>query len=156
MRTRIGSRLARRGFTLAELIVVIAIIALVATVTVPALASLDHTGAPGGAAASVLSVLQRARRTAIKRGATVTLRLIPATAQYWATIDSADERPVLASAVIPLDAGSTLTAPHERAQWVFFADGRVAGDTLVVHPRNGAAVMIAADPWTGAIRADAR
>jgi prepilin-type N-terminal cleavage/methylation domain-containing protein len=77
---------ARRGFSLAELVVVMAIIATLAAVTVPRFASAGSSYKARGAAERIADSIRDAASTARARSSTVRVRLSPAGDSFNAAV----------------------------------------------------------------------
>ena len=140
---------ARRGFTLIELVVVIALMAVVIGVSAPALASLDRGGADSSAVDVVTALLRRSRMTAIDRAIAVDLTIDPATARYWVY-------PPEASGVLDVRAGARLVAGAPRVHYRFSPDGEANADGQLFVQQGQMSVPVLIEPWTGEVRSAPR
>jgi prepilin-type N-terminal cleavage/methylation domain-containing protein len=142
-----------RGFTLAEIVVVLAIAGVAAAVAVPALSRLlTEEPAP---AAPLIELLGRARQTALERARPVTVTLLPASGRYWVWTQTSDTRTTLAEGVLAVAPGTQLAASRLRVRVRFDAAGRATGDTIAVWTAAGV-TQVTVDPWTGVVDAVAR
>jgi prepilin-type N-terminal cleavage/methylation domain-containing protein len=139
---------ATRGFTLAEIIVVLALLGIVAAVSVPAFTRLDAGDDASRAAADVVRVLHAARVAALERAAAVTVVVEPSSGRYWVSLDDSGSRSD--SGAVALPAGARLVgAGRERfTRFLFRPNGSAVGDSLVVQGSERSAV-VAVDRWTG-------
>jgi prepilin-type N-terminal cleavage/methylation domain-containing protein len=142
-----------RGFTLAEIVVVLALLGIMAAVAVPAFTRLDAEDDATRAAGDVVRVLHAARRTALERAVTASVVVDPTDGRYWVSLgDAAADGD---SGTLALPAGVTLLGPEPRARFVFQPNGTVVGDSLVLRgPARTALVTV--DRWTGDVLATAR
>jgi general secretion pathway protein H len=149
------SRVARAGFTLIEMIVVIIVIAITAGLTAPAIMRMAGAQTDETDTAPVAALLRGARRQALEGGAVVTVIVDPENARYRADTSSARGAGLLSEGVLSLEPGVTLESDSIRVRFTFRPDGSVFGDTLTVHGRTTSS-RISIDRWTGAIHVDAR
>lgn len=141
---------ARAGFTLLEIVIVLILMGITGAVVLPALLRAATPNSADTMAAPLVQLLQSAQRAATARDVAVTVTLDPVTAAYRAEADGADS--ALAAGVLPLAATVRLTADSVRARFLFWPDGSAYGDSLMV--RNGATtVVVRVDPWNGAVSA---
>jgi type II secretion system protein H len=146
-------RVAREGFTLVEMLIVIVILAIVSAVTIPALRSTPEDELTSSAGV-VTSLMQRSRQTAVERGQTVALVVDAENARYWATIESPGNADSLVSyGPIELATGATLTADTPRSRYVFAPSGAASGGPLVVR-LNSRSGVITLNQWTGDARTE--
>src|SRR6266566_2160626 len=116
-----------RGFTLAEIVVVLALLGIMAAVAVPAFTRLDPEDDATRGAADVVRVLHRARRSALERAVPATVVVDPTDGHYWVSLgDSTGDTD---SGAFAFAAGVTLLGPVPRARFVFQPNGTVAGDS---------------------------
>lgn len=146
--------LARSGFTLWELTMVLLIMAIAATLAAPAFARFgaDHPSTGGDA---LLALLHDARKAALTYNADVTLRLDPKTLDFAMDTSGANGSGAFDTGVLDLGATQSLLTDQPRLQYVFRATGAAFADTVVV--RGGPIpLVVRVDPWSGIARADSR
>jgi prepilin-type N-terminal cleavage/methylation domain-containing protein len=146
--------IARRGFTLFEMAIVLAIMALIAAIVVPELSRFGRERTPE-AAGGMLSLLHDARKVAIDKAVTVNLRIDPLTGRYRVDTTGVAGTGEFTEGAVPLDASETIVTEQPRIQFIFRPTGAVFGDTLVVRGL-GSTVLVSVDPWSGLARTDAR
>lgn len=134
-----------RGFTLAEMVVVLAILGITAAAVVPAFTRLAPEDELTNAAAQLDAVLASARQAALERAAAVQVTLIPASGRYWLRFD--DGTP-LDSGVIELAASVTLHSRVPRPRVRFSRLGIVDADSVMMVGPNGARALTV-NRWTG-------
>ncbi|HEX7120050.1 MAG TPA: GspH/FimT family protein [Longimicrobiales bacterium] len=137
----------RRGLSLLELVVVLLLLGIAASVAAPALARLAAPDPVRDGAERVRTVLRRARLTAVQRGRTVVVVVVPEQRRYRAWLVGDDARP-LADGVIELPADFRLQATSPRPTFTFSPRGRASGEAIVVRGA-GRAASVVVDPWTG-------
>jgi prepilin-type N-terminal cleavage/methylation domain-containing protein len=141
----LGKR-AKRGFTLAELIVVLVILGLMLGVAGPAFLATSFDEDDG--AAVVAGVLRAAQRHAIEQGARTEVYIELHTGRVWVRSDGAGFDTTF---VLALPDGSSLGAERPRAHFWFRPDGVAGGEPVGVvtaEIRDDVSV----EPFTGAIR----
>jgi prepilin-type N-terminal cleavage/methylation domain-containing protein len=141
-----------RGFTLAEIIVVLAVLGITAAVVVPAFTRLAPDDDETRAAAQLDGLVARARSTALQRATAVEVTLIPQSGRYWVRLG--DGTP-LDSGDIVLGPSVTLNSPVPRPRVRFSRLGVVDADSLVVLGPTGAR-LLGFDRWTGDARVEPR
>jgi type II secretion system protein H len=140
---------ARPGFTLVEMMVVIAILAVMAAVSVPAIRDLRASDPLDQATSVAVTLLSRARQTAVERASLVRVVVDPAGRQYWVRAmrtGSAPDSVMADTLALPPDV--TLDATTPRLTITFTQTGEARGDALVLR-WQGHTAAIAADQWTG-------
>lgn len=148
------TRRERRGFTLWEMAIVLAVMSVAAVLVAPALVRLGEP-APPRTADVVLSLLRDARKAAIERNATVTLRIDPVSGHYRADSTGVSGTGMLAEGTLALGATETLITDQPRLVFVFRPTGAAFADSVLVRGAGDAALVFV-DPWSGVARADAR
>jgi type II secretion system protein H len=144
---------AREGFTLVEMLIVIVILAIVSAVTIPALRS-NPDDALTTSANTLTTLMQRSRQTAIERGQNVTLVVDAENARYWATIMNTNRPDSLVSfGPIELASGATLSSEEPRSRFVFVPSGAASGPPIEMRLDSRAAI-ITLNQWTGDARAE--
>lgn len=144
----IRTLVARRGFTLVEMLVVIVILAIVSAVTIPAFRS-NSDDQLANAVRVITTLMQRSRQTAIERGENVTLVVDAEHARYWAVVHGTSRADsVVSYGAIEMSSGATLSSDALRSRFLFEPSGSASGPSLVVKVDSRAAV-IALDRWTG-------
>jgi type IV fimbrial biogenesis protein FimT len=116
-----------RGFTLAEIMVVIAIVAMLAAVAAPTLSSLIASQRVKSAAGDLFAALMRARSESVKRN--VDISVTPVTASEWHQGWSMPH-PTVAGSVLDSHAAIrdvTITGPA--AAVIYQSNGRLRGAT---------------------------
>jgi prepilin-type N-terminal cleavage/methylation domain-containing protein len=144
----------RRGFTLLEMGIVLAIMAVSAMLVVPAISRMGQ-GKPPGTGEDVVRLLNDARKIAIERNETVTLRLDPASGRYRADTAGVAGSGELGEGTLSLGAQETLVTDLPRLVYVFHPTGAAFADTVLVRG-TGAAALVRVDPWNGVAYAAAR
>lgn len=144
----------RRGFTLLEMAIVLAIMAVSALLVAPALARMGE-GKPPGAGEDVVKLLNDARKIAIERNETVTLRLDPTSGRYRADTVGVGGSGELGEGAMTLGAQETLITDLPRLTYVFHPTGATFADTVLVRGA-GSSALVSVDPWNGVAHASAR
>jgi prepilin-type N-terminal cleavage/methylation domain-containing protein len=136
---------AKRGFTLAELIVVLVILGLMLGVAGPAFLAASSSEDDG--AAVVVGILRAAQRHAIEQGAQTEVDIELRTGRVWVRSDGPG---IDTTFVLALPDGSSLGAERPRAHFWFRPDGVSGGEPVGVVT---AAIRdeISVEPFTGAI-----
>lgn len=147
---------ARRGFTLAEVLIVLALLALVAGVLIVGAANL-MPGNPDDPEAALLAALQRARREAVERDAPVEVRIDAEQGVLsWGdapetTVALPPSGQVRVRLLAPVSLGAVLIGgeaeEHPLERLVILPDGTCAPARLEVR-RNGARRLHDIDPMT--------
>jgi prepilin-type N-terminal cleavage/methylation domain-containing protein len=145
---------ARGGFTLIEMAIVLAIMAVSAMLVAPALSRMGQ-GKPPGVGDDVVALLGDARKIAIERNETVTLRLDPASGRYRADTVGVAGSGELGEGTMTLGAQETLVTDLPRLVFVFHPTGSAFADTVLVRGA-GAAGLVSVDPWNGVASVAAR
>lgn len=136
----------RRGFTLAELIVVLAILSISAAAAAPALAPFLGDGDLSTTDA-LAAVLRTAQGAAVKQATSTAVLLAPASGRYSVRVAGLPA----AEGVLPLPEGTTLESTEPRVRFDFTATGlAVAGQVFI--REGGRTVVVDVDRWTGEIR----
>jgi prepilin-type N-terminal cleavage/methylation domain-containing protein len=144
----------RRGFTLLEMGIVLAVMAVSAMLVAPALSRMGQ-GKPPGVGDDVVKLLNDARRIAIQRNETVTLRLDPTSGRYRADTVGTAGSGELGEGTMTFDAQETLVTDSPRLVYVFHPTGAAFADTVLVRGA-GAAALVSVDAWSGVAYATAR
>jgi len=144
----------RTGFTLLEMAIVLAIMAVSAMLVAPALARMGQGKAPGIGDA-VIKLLGDARKIAIERNESVTLRLDPISGRYRADTVGVAGSGELGEGTLTLGAQETMITDLPRLVYVFHPTGSTFADTVLVRGPT-TSVMVAVDPWNGVAYASAR
>lgn len=138
---------ARRGFTLWEMAIVLAIMSVSAVIVIPRLTEFGQTPPPEPGDV-ITSVLRDARRAAISRSMTVTLRVDPKSGQYRADTTGIAGTGALAEGTLDVSMWESLDTDRSRLTFVFRPSGAAFGDTVRVRGNNGS-VVVSVDPWSG-------
>ena len=144
----------RNGFTLLEMGIVLAIMAVSAMLVAPALSRMGQ-GKPPGIGEDVVRLLNDARKIAIERNETVTLRLDPTSGRYRADTVGVAGSGELGEGTMALGAQETLVTDLPRLVYVFHPTGSAFADTVLVRGA-GASALVWVDPWNGVAYAAAR
>jgi prepilin-type N-terminal cleavage/methylation domain-containing protein len=137
----------RRGFTLWEMAIVLAVVAVSAIVVVPRLTDLGAVP-PEQTGDVIVSVLRNARRVAIERSQTVTVRIDPVSGVFHVDTSGVNGTGRLAENVLELGAWQSLVTQAERLTYVFRPTGAAFGDSVLVRG-NDMTVLVTIDPWSG-------
>lgn len=149
-----GAKRLRRGFTLLEMGIVMAVMAITAMLVAPAFARMGE-GKPPAVGDDVIKLLSDARRIAIDRNETVTLRLDPVSGRYRADTVGVSGSGELGEGTMTLGTQEALVTDLPRLVYVFHPTGATLADTVLVRGA-GAAALVSVDPWNGVPRALAR
>jgi prepilin-type N-terminal cleavage/methylation domain-containing protein len=145
-------RVARRGFTLWELTMVLAVMAIAATLAAPAFARFGSEQ-PAGAGDAVINLLRDGRKAALDFNATVTIRLDPKSLRYQVDTAGVGGFGRLAEGTLDMGLTQTLESPSPRLAFVFTPNGATFADSVIV--RGGQVPLIVrVDPWSGVAHAD--
>jgi prepilin-type N-terminal cleavage/methylation domain-containing protein len=144
----------RCGFTLLEMAIVLAIMAVSALLVAPSLARMGE-GKPPGVGEDVVKLLNDARKIAIERNETVTLRLDPISGRYRADTVGVGGSGKLGEGAMALGAQETLITDLPRLVYVFHPTGATFADSVLVRGA-GSAALVSVDPWNGVAHAAAR
>jgi prepilin-type N-terminal cleavage/methylation domain-containing protein len=138
---------SRPGFTLWEMAIVLAIMSVGAAIVIPRLTEFGQTPPPVPGDL-VTSVLRDARRAAIARSMTVTIRIDPKSGQYRADTTGIAGTGTLAEGTLDVSMWESLDTDRSRLTFVFRPSGAAFGDTVRVRGSTGT-VMVSVDPWSG-------
>ena len=144
----------RSGFTLLEMGIVLAIMAVSAMLVAPAISRMGQ-GKPPGVGEDVVRLLNDARKIAIERNETVTLRLDPTSGRYRADTVGVAGSGELGEGTMALGAQETLVTDLPRLVYVFHPTGSAFADSVLVRG-TGASALVSVDPWNGVAYASAR
>jgi prepilin-type N-terminal cleavage/methylation domain-containing protein len=144
----------RKGFTLLEMGIVLAIMAVSAMLVAPALSRMGQ-GKPPGVGEDVVKLLNDARKIAIERNETVTLRLDPVSGRYRADTVGIAGSGKLGEGAMTFGAQETLVTDLPRLVYVFHPTGSAFADTVLVRGA-GASALVWVDRWNGVAYAAAR
>ena len=142
-----ASRRRRRGFTLLEMGIVLAVMAVSAMLVAPALARMGQ-GRPPQVGEDVVKLLNDARKIAIERNETVTLRLDPVSGRYRADTVGVAGSGELGEGAMTFGAQETLVTDLPRLVYVFHPTGSTFADTVLVRGA-GASALVSVDRWNG-------
>lgn len=146
--------IARRGFTLLEMSIVLAVMAVAAMLVAPAIGRFG-TEQPPRSEDRLLRLLADARALAIGRGASVTLRLDPSTGAFRVDTTTSAGTGSYTEGVLDLAIEERLVTELPRLTYVFRANGAAFADSVLVRG-SSSSVVIAVDPWSGVAHAYAR
>ncbi|MGH7656431.1 MAG: pilus assembly FimT family protein [Gemmatimonadaceae bacterium] len=149
-----GPAVSRHGFTLLEMAIVLAVMAVSAMLVAPALSRMGQ-GKPPAVGDDVIKLLGDARRIAIDRNETVTLRLDPLSGRYRADTVGVSGSGELGEGTMTLGAQEALVTDLPRLEYVFHPTGATLADSVLVRGA-GAAALVWVDPWSGVASAAAR
>lgn len=144
----------RRGFTLAEILVVIVVIGIVSAAVAPALARGARPHPADAAAEEVRALLAGGRRAAVRGGVPVAVELDTRTGRYRVAADLPEGPPgkPVAEGALRLPAGVTVDPPAGTRRFTFGVLGAGQGAPVVVRS-GGRTAAVEIDPWTGEVRA---
>lgn len=141
-----------RGFTLAEIIVVLAILGITAAAVVPAFARLAPDDDVTRAVAQLENLVLATRLTALQRATAVEVTLIPQSGRYWVRLSDGE---ALDSGDIALSHSVTLHSSALRPRVRFTRLGIVEADSLLlVGPTSARALVF--ERWSGDWRVEPR
>jgi Tfp pilus assembly protein FimT len=138
---------SRRGFTLWETAIVLAVMAVSVIVVIPRVTDLGRVP-PDQTGDAIVSVLRNARRVAIERSQTVTVRIDPVSGMFHVDTSGVNGTGRLAENVLELGAWQSLMTDAERLTYVFRPTGAAFGDSVLVRG-NDMTVLVTVDPWSG-------
>lgn len=144
----------RSGFTLLEMGIVLAVMAVSAMLVVPALSRMGE-GKPPAIGEDVVKLLSDARKIAVERNETVTLRLDPVSGRYRADTVGVGGSGELGEGTMRLGAQETLVTDAPRLVYVFHPTGSAYADTVLVRGA-GASALVSVDKWNGVAYASPR
>lgn len=137
--------IARSGFTLVEVVVVLLILGTVTAVTVPAFRDAPPSSGVHRGVDEVRRLLDRSRATARANGHAVTLTIDPQSGRWWL------DRPRLTGRLdLPRDVALWSDAP--RSRFLFAAGGASSASRFAVQG-GGRTIPIVVDPFTGQVDA---
>lgn len=148
-----------RGFTLVEVVVAVLVIGLAVAVVAPSVPGLSFGDAKEVAPYS--SLLETARRTALREGRTVAVRLDLADGRYevlalptltTVNADNADPSTVIDTGRLRAAADLRTQPQIATPEFRFSAEGRATGPSLRIRSSEGDTWWLSVDPWTGAVR----
>ena len=147
--------LARRGFTLWEMALVLLVLGIAAGLAVPAFARLGAEQGSPDATQELLQLLRSARRAAVAHGVTVTLVVDPGSGRYVADSAGVEGVGALSEGTLALGRAGALQTDLPRLRYAFRATGAALADSVLVRAAAGAA-LVTVDPWSGEARAEPR
>jgi Tfp pilus assembly protein FimT len=149
-------RQGRDAHTLWEVLLVLTLLGAVAGLVAPAARLVrSETNGVTSTVRDLVSLLERARLTALERGTTVELRLDPSSGRAWIFAFDADTLRLLETMTVRRVSAVDVLAAGARARFSFTPAGEVFGEPLVIRGLGGAQ-RIAVDPWTGGVRVVSR
>lgn len=152
-RQRVGTR---PGISLVEVLVVLIILGILAGTVAPAFRNEVVIDDRETATREIRQTVERARRTAIDRGAPVKLILDAAGARYWVVAARVGADSIVAAGSIPLPPGFHLQSAAPRVAVRFAPTGELShGDAIVLYGSGGATVITRAG-WKGGVTRNAR
>lgn len=151
--TRYARRRTRRrngtGHTLWEMLLVLTLLGAVAALVAPAARLVEPASNDVRYTAhDLVSLLERARLTALERGTTVELRLDPSSGRAWIFAAHADTLRLLATETMRRVTAVEILTAGARARFSFSPAGEVFGAPISIRGL-GSAQRIIVDPWTG-------
>jgi prepilin-type N-terminal cleavage/methylation domain-containing protein len=144
----------RSGFTLLEMGIVLAIMAVSAILVAPAMSRMGE-GKPPLVGDDVTKLLNDARKIAISRNETVTLRLDPTSGRYRADTVGVAGSGELGEGALVLGAQEILVTDSPRLVYVFYPTGAAFADTVLVRGA-GSSALVSVDRWNGVAYASPR
>jgi prepilin-type N-terminal cleavage/methylation domain-containing protein len=144
-----------RGFTLAEMIVVIAILGITAAAVLPAFTRAIEEDPMTSASIALERVLEEARETALFRAIAVRAVFVPETGCYVLLSERDDSVVSVDSGQLALSPGLRLWSAAVRPTIRFNTVGMADGDSLLVLGAKGARALVI-NRWTGTVHVDAR
>ncbi|MEX1181765.1 MAG: GspH/FimT family protein [Gemmatimonadota bacterium] len=140
--------MARGGFTLIELVVVLLIVAVATAVTVPALLSEPVETELDAATHRIQDLFRIARDSAVRAGVPVTVTIDSATGAVWLGSETVDGGAVRAGGPLELPPGVGLQLSEARATFSFSPGGAAFADSLLLRAGTEER-LITIDTWTG-------
>lgn len=147
---------ARRGFTLAEMLIVLVIMGIMASMAAPRLVNWARTVGQRGALNELIADLSLARTQAVRQGRTVSLRVVDAT-RYRVTVDDAAGAPVRTLKAVDLAnsyRGTTLSRTTGRVSFDSRGMYRVNSDFTSLGIRQGTTTKTVGITVVGRIHRD--
>lgn len=147
----------RRGFTLAEVLVVMAVIGIVSAAVAPALVRTTRPHPADAAAVQVRDLAAGARRAAVRRGVDVVVELDTRDGRWSVDADVEDgPRPApIATGTLVLPSGVAYEKGSGRVRFRFDPLGAGRGSRLALRGA-GRTAAVEIDAWTGEVVAKTR
>lgn len=140
--------IARRGFTLIEVVVVLTILGILAAVTIPTFRDFGRTDPLPEGASQILGLLRSARQAAIERTQDVQVILDPAKQAYWVETVNDSAPAMLAQGRFALPPSVSIVGSNPRLRMRFSRSGSADGDSIALTSSDGSAV-VGINRWTG-------
>ena len=139
----------RAGTSLLEMLVVLTILGVIAGAVAPAIRrSVTETKAET-VRRQITMLVDRARITAIRRGAATVLTLDPLREKYWMVRNATTGDSIIAGGELGLPDGVRLESPAPRPSLRFAPSGQlVVTDAIVVRASDGA-IVLSSIQWRG-------
>ena len=145
---------ARRGFTLWEMALVLAVLAVTLALAAPAIGNFGVVK-PRGDAEPLLALLRDARGEAVYASAQVAVRLDPASGSYRVDTTGVNGMGPYATGTLDLGGATVFVSDLDRLQFLFQPSGASFSDSVAVRGPGGTKMVIV-DVWTGVARAESR